>query len=69
MHPPLLQLSCYLSDWQAGTHTSASWLCSETAVIRRSFGYWITVVGQWLNIIFGNIGLFILGGQALKVHC
>lgn len=30
---------------------------------------WVTVVGQWINILGGNIGLFILGGQALKgVH-
>lgn len=27
---------------------------------------WVTVVGQWINILFGNVGLFILGGQALK---
>ena len=29
-------------------------------------GYWITIILQWVNIIFGNVGVMVLGGQSLK---
>ena len=31
-----------------------------------TWAYWVTIICQWINIIGGNIGLTILGGQALK---
>jgi amino acid permease len=30
------------------------------------FGWWVTIIAQWANVIGGNIGLAILAGQALK---
>ena len=41
--------------------------CDDILWYAGKFGYYLTFVLQWLNLLCANVGLVVLAGESLKV--